>query len=219
MQREKITYNQMAEYADASSQAVHKWLSSGSISDEKALKVAQTVGLDWLWLKHGITRIPVESLYEIIFASTSRCILTRWDTFELLALGKQLAEDLEYDVNEVVGQSVIKLTPQINVEDVRKGQKLIYALSNVTDYSWRATLYDKHSKRAIELRGKAHTTDSDGVPYAVESISIVKPNGQEDSVTSFRLHKKSWQPPGDEYIKTLVQHHPELPWLEKFLRT
>ena len=43
MHREGLTYQKVSEYADVSTQAVYKWLSSGDISEIKARELAEKI--------------------------------------------------------------------------------------------------------------------------------------------------------------------------------
>lgn len=219
MRREGLTYQQVSEYADVSTQAVHKWLSTGSISDVKAREVAHQIGIDWIWLKHGINRVPVESLFDIVTSTTSNVVLFRWDTFELLAVGKSLQEKTEYGADELIGQSVMDFLPAIKKQlpVIRRGQKLLYALSGMVDYSYRATFQDKHTTKSMIIHGRGFTTDNEGNTYSLEELEEVEPSNLDDNPLSFRVHKKAAIPLQKPEIERLVSKFPEYPWLDDLL--
>jgi len=212
MKREKLTYQQISDYADVSTQAVHKWLSSGSISDEKARVLAREIGVDWLWLKHGISRFPLQSFYDAVLTSTANIVLTCWDTLELVAVGQSLKEEFEYEEHEVLGKSVMDFVPGIKEAEVRRMQKLLHALSGFVDFSARFNLHDKHSVRAYQMRGRGITTDSDGMTYAIEELIQVEPDGTEDSPRSIRIRRRSAIPFTEHELGAIADRFPEYPW-------
>ena len=217
MERENLSYAGLAEYADASTQAVHKWLNSGSISDEKAMTLAYKLGLDWLWLKHGVSRVPVESLHDIVLCSTSNLYLNCWNTLEIVALGDKLLTELDYQADELVGRKTIEFVPGGDPGILLKGQKILFALSGMVGYSYRANIQDKHHLRAVEVRNKALTTDDQGMTYSLAQIDFVEPNGHENKMSSFRLQRRSWQALNPVLIETLCEANSDITWLQEFL--
>jgi transcriptional regulator with XRE-family HTH domain len=217
MKREKLSYEALAEYADASTQAVYKWLSKGSISDEKAMTLAFEIGLDWLWLKHGVSRVPVDTLYDIVLSSTSNLYLCCWNNLEIIALADGLVEQLEYDAEDLIGNILTDFSPNFDPGVLWKLQKLLHALGGMTEYSIRANFQDKHNLRAIEVRNKVLTTGESGLTYSISQVNFVEPNGQEDRLRSFKLHRRAWQLPSPLLIEKLCKENPALPWLKEFL--
>jgi hypothetical protein len=213
MKREKLTCQQVSECADVSTQAVHKWLSTGTISDEKARVLAREIGLDWLWLKHGVTRLPLDTLYDAVLNSTANVGLTCWDTLELLAIGKNISKEFEYTESEVLGKSVMHLAPGLKQTDIHRGQKLLLTLSGFVDYSFRINFHDKYTVRPYLLRGRGTTRDHEGLNYAIEELQSVEPDGTEDTLKSFRIRKRGTVPLSEQEIDALVYKYPEHPWL------
>lgn len=213
MKRESLTYQQISDYADVSTQAVHKWLSSGSISDEKARVLAREIGIDWLWLKHGVSRLPLQSFYDAVLTSTANIVLTCWDTLELVAVGQNLAEEFEYEEHEVLGKNVMDFVPGIKLGDVRRVQKLLHALSGFVEFSARFNLHDKYTVRAYQMRGRGITTDTDGMTYAIEELTQVEPDGTEDTAKSVRLRRRSEIPLPDKELGQIADSFPEFPWI------
>lgn len=219
MKRENLSYNALADYADASTQAVYKWLSKGSMSDEKAMTLSHKIGLDWLWLKHGISRVPVDTLYDIVLSSTSNYYLSCWNTLEIVALGDGLLAEMDYKAEEVIGKCILDFAPNPvgNRALLMQGQKIIYVLSGMLEHSYRANVQGKHRLRAVELRSKAMTTDENGLTYGLLHVNFVEPNGRENKMSSFKLHRTAWQPPSPVLIEELCSANPEMPWLKEFL--
>lgn len=213
MKREALTYQQLSEYADVTVQAVHRWLSSGSISDVKARTIAREIGIDWLWLKHGITRLPLETFHDVVVSSTDNLILTCWDTLELLAVGGQLAEEFEYEISELLGKSTLHLVPTISEAQLRRGQKVVHALAGAIDHSFRFYIQDKYSVRPYLLRGRGITSDNDGLTYAIGELQQVEPDGTEGSLRSVRFKRRSPISLSDEDLAELVKRFPEFPSL------
>lgn len=217
IKREKMSREAFAEYADASTQAVYKWLSKGSISDEKAKMLAYKIGVDWLWLKHGVSRVHVDTLYDIVLSSTSNLYMGCWNTLEIIALGEGLVAELDYEAEELIGKSILKFIPNFDPSFIQKGQKVLYALSGMVEHSLRANIQDKHKIRAVRMRNKAITTDENGLTYGLAQVDFVEPNGHENKLTSFKLHRRAWQRPNPVLIEKLCEENPEVSWLKDFL--
>lgn len=213
MKRDGLTYQQLSDYADVSVQAVHRWLSTGSISDVKARTIAREVGVDWLWLKHGVTRLPLETFYDVVASSTERLVLTCWDTLELVAVGSSILEEFEYEPGEVLGRSVMHFVPTVSEADFRRGQKLVHALAGSIEHSFRFYLQDKYTRRPYQMRGRGITTDDEGLTYAIGELTLVEPDGTEGSLRSVRFKRRSAIPLSEEEIAKLVEKFPEYPWL------
>ena len=60
-----MTRQQVAEAMDVSLVTVHKWLSNGNMKDQVAQRFASHILCDWLWLKHGVCRIPDEMTQQL----------------------------------------------------------------------------------------------------------------------------------------------------------
>lgn len=213
MKREKLTCQQVSEYADVSTQAVHKWLSTGTISDEKARVLAREIGLDWLWLKHGVTHLPLETLYDAVLNSTANVGLTCWDALELMAIGKNISDEFEYTESEVLGKSVMEFAASVKESDVRRTQKLLHTLSGFVEHSFRFNFHDKYTVRPYLLTHKGTTTDQQGLTYAINELQSVEPNGTEDSPKSLRFGRKTSTPLSIQELHALIEKYPEYPWL------
>ena len=214
MKRENLTCQQVSEYADVSTQAVHKWLSSGTISDEKARVLAREIGLDWLWLKHGVTRLPLDTLYDAVLNSTANVGLVCWDTLELIAIGKHISDEFEYTESEVLGKSVMQFAASIKETDVRRVQKLLHTLSGFVEHSFRLNFHDKYTVRPYLLRHRGTTTDGQGLTYSIDELHSVEANGTEDSPKSLRFGRRTSTPLSTQELDALVAKYPEYPWLK-----
>jgi len=217
MRREGLTYEQLSDYADVSTQAVHKWLTSGSISDEKARAVAANIGVDWLWLKHGIARHSMESLYDLVLSSTANILLIEWNSLKLVALGKDLHEKFEYDRGTVIGHCLLDFTPNLDETLVRRMQKLMFSLSNRLEFSFRATYQDKHTLKAYKLTSRGITNDEQGTTYGLYEIIEVEPDGTEDSLQSLEFKLDTLPPLNEEEVESLLLEYPEFPWLKELV--
>lgn len=217
MRREGLTYEQLSDYADVSTQAVHKWLTSGSISDEKARAVAANIGVDWLWLKHGIARHSMESLHDLVLSSTANILLIEWNSLKLVALGKNLHEKFEYDQGAVVGSCLLDFTPNLDESLVRRMQKLMFSLSNRLEFSFRASYQDKFTLKAYKLTSRGITNDEEGTTYGLYEIIEVEPDGTEDSIESLEFKLDSLPPLNEEEVASLLREYPEFPWLKELV--
>lgn len=191
MEREKLSYAGLAEYADASTQAVYKWLSKGCISDEKAMSLAYKLGVDWLWLKHGVSRVPVETLYDIVLGSTSNLYMDCWNTMEIVAVGDSILAEAGYKAEELIGKKAVEFIPDADPRIFLRGQKILFALSGTVGFSYRVYLQDKSRRAAVKLTNQIITTDESGMTYSLAHVDVVEPNGHENRMTSFRLQRRA----------------------------
>ena len=89
MHRDKLSYRQLADIAEVTEQAVYKWLTSGNISDQTALRLSEKFAVDWIWLKHGITRIEPDLLRELINSSLTSAVVFNSSNLAVVAAGKK----------------------------------------------------------------------------------------------------------------------------------
>lgn len=58
MKDRNLTRQEVADIAEVSLVTVHKWLTNGNMKEDTAKLFAGRMLCDWLWLKHGVNRIP-----------------------------------------------------------------------------------------------------------------------------------------------------------------
>ena len=218
MQREELTYQQVADYAEVSTQAVYKWLFKGDISDIKARELSEKIGFDWLWLKYGINRVPLDTFHDMVMASTKGMMLVRWTDMEIIAFGQDQQQQIDYQHDDILGRNCLDFMVGFPEEYLRPVQKIIYALNGMIEHSYRGIFQDKYSTKAIEISCKGITTDGEGHTYEVSQVEVVEPNGTENSLRSLKFHKKNPFRMPEPEIELLAGRYHQFPWLADFLR-
>ena len=218
MQREGLTYQRVSEYASVSTHAVYKWLSHGDISEAQARELAGKIGFDWLWLKYGIHRVPLDTFHDMVMASANNMLLVRWTDFKAIAASEDKLNQFEYDREDLIGRSFMEFLTDFTEEQGRYIQRVVYALNGMVEHSFRCTCQDKYSTKALKINCKGITTDNEGHTYEIAQIEIVEPNGTEGSLRSLRLHRKNPFCMPEQDICRLADQYIELPWLADFLR-
>ncbi|MES9956433.1 MAG: helix-turn-helix transcriptional regulator [Sedimenticola sp.] len=74
MKRQRLTRQHVSDFVDVSMVTVHKWLSGGDIKDSTAQLLAERMCIDWLWLKHGTTRVP-QNIVDLATSNLSDTVL------------------------------------------------------------------------------------------------------------------------------------------------
>ena len=218
MDRESLTYQEVSEYAEVSTQAVYKWLFKGDISDRKARELSQKIGFDWLWLKYGIHRVPLDTFYDMVMASTNNMLLVCWTDFRVIAASNDDQGMFDYIREDLVGRDFTEFLVDFDKDKARSIQKIIFALSGMVEHSFRCTIKDRYSVKAAKVNCKGITTDDEGHTYEISQVEIVKPNGTEGSLRSLRFHKKTAIDLNDYEIERLTSQYNNLPWLGEFLK-
>lgn len=101
-----MTRQQLASTLDVSMVTVQKWLSAGGMKDSTAQVLASHVLCDWLWLRHGISRIPEEMEGNITKALSDALVITfshdKW-------LVDQMGEELRAMFMRMCDDDIIEL--------------------------------------------------------------------------------------------------------------
>lgn len=93
MERNQLSRQQVAEMLDVSLVTVHKWLSNGNMKDQVAREMASNVLCDWLWLKHGVCRIPDEMVGHLSdFCKDAAVVKFRRDKWYIDQMGGELRQ-------------------------------------------------------------------------------------------------------------------------------
>ena len=217
IKREQITRERFAEYANVSSQAVQKWISKGQISDSKAKEVASKFGVDWLWLKHGVCRMPLDVVQQIIVQSNRNMVLARWDTLGIVACGEIDNDLIAYSNEELIGKTLDDLAVNYSKSDFRRAQKLVILLGHYLEPSYRMNFKDKNSIISLKITQKGYVTDSSGITYGFDKIESVEPNGTEGSILSLKFENPTALNLPAEEIERIEKQFPDIPHLHRLL--
>ena len=219
MHRDKLSYNRLAEIAEVTEQAVYKWLSSGNISDQTALRLAEKFMVDWIWLKHGITRIEPDLLLELINSSLTSAAVFNSSTLTVVAAGKKCLSSLETDEDEAFENPYYGYFTDCDESFHKNGVAIMSKVCGWAEVIARQRLIRvSGDETALIATGKLITTDSKGDTYSMFTTARTIPNGSENTTLGVRLKLKSGMKPELDDLRKLEKQYPGRDYLERFLR-
>lgn len=103
MQQQGRTRQEISETMDVSLISVHKWLTGGNIKEAVAQQLAAKLMCDWLWLKHGISRVTDEMVPDTDqILSKAMMIKARPDEWFVEQMGGELRQLFKRDDDDQI---------------------------------------------------------------------------------------------------------------------
>lgn len=219
MRRDKLSYKRLADTAEVTEQAVYKWLSSGNMSDQTALRLSAKFAVDWIWLKHGITRIEPEILQGLINSSFTSAAVFNSRTLAVVAAGKKCLETLETNKDEAFDNQYYGYFTDCDEQFHRNGIAIMSKVCGWAEVIARQRLIRvSGDETALIATGKLITTDFNGDTYSMFTTARALPNGYENKKTGVRLKLKSGMEPEQDDLHELAKQFPNRDYLEEYLR-
>ncbi|NOQ79173.1 MAG: hypothetical protein GQ546_07205 [Gammaproteobacteria bacterium] len=218
MLRDKLSYRRLADIAEVTEQAVYKWLTSGNISDQTALRLSEKFAVDWIWLKHGITRIDLDLLRELINSSLTSAAVFNSSSLAVVAAGKKCLEILETDEDEAFENPYYGYFTDCDEKFHRNGIAIMSKVCGWAEVIARQRLIRvSGDETALIATGKLITTDFNGDTYSLFSTARAIPNGFENTTLGVRLKLKSGMKPELDDLHELIKLYPGREYLERYL--
>lgn len=218
MRRDGLSYRQVADIAEVTEQAVYKWLSSGNISERNALLLAETFTVDWIWLKHGVTRIEPELLFELVASSLTSAAVFQSSTLSVIAAGETCLELLETDTDEVFAHPYYGYFTDCERDYHRRGLVIMSKVCGWAEVIARQRLLRvSGDKTTLIASGRLVTTARNGETYSLFMTRRDRPNGTENTARGVRIQVKSSMSPNLDDVAALAKRYPERAYLDDLL--
>ncbi|MES9963159.1 MAG: helix-turn-helix transcriptional regulator [Candidatus Sedimenticola sp. 20ELBAFRAG] len=191
MKRDNLTYKQVSSYAEASEQAVYKWLKTGNISEHNARAIAEQCMVDWIWLLYGITRIDPGLLYDLVTLSSSNCMVMDMNEFRLAAVGDECAALAETVPDRLVDRVYPENISDISTEELRRTFQLASVFNGWAELSSKSRLTNLSRGDVIVRKTVQMMTTSDvGHSYALVAVKRDVSDGTENTIDSLSVALK-----------------------------
>jgi hypothetical protein len=219
MRREGLSYKRLADIAEVTEQAVYKWLSSGNMSEQTSLRLAEQFAVDWIWLKHGITRIEPELLIALVNSSLTSAAILQTSTLSVVAAGNKCLETLETNQDEAFENPYYGYYTDCDEDFHRKGTVIMGKVCSWAEVTARQRLIRvSGNETALIATGKLITTTADSETYSLFTAKRTQPNGTENSPLGVRINPKKGMKPEINDIRELMKRFPERKYLERFMK-
>lgn len=218
MKRDRLTYRQVANIAEATEQAVYKWLKTGSMSERSARIIAENSIVDWLWLRHGITRIEPELLYDLVSQSASCSMIWDLNSYQILAAGEGLADMAGWVVDEAAGQSIVGQLTALQPETAEVFVKIAMSFNGWSEASLKIDPVDS-GKGVWPIRFTSHfiTTTREGCTYGLASAKPETCDGTENSLKSLSICIKKTAAVNQQAVQSVLDMVPDNKHLKALL--
>lgn len=191
MKRDGLTYRQVSRYAEASEQAVYKWLKTGKMSEKSARAISEQCMIDRIWLLCGITRIDPGLLYELVTLSSSNSMILDLTEFRMMAVGERCAALAGAEPDQLVDVVYPENISDVSTVQLRKTFQLASIFNGWAELSTKNRLVN-HRVEDVVIRKTVQvmTTSDVGHTYALCAVNEDVADGTENTIDSLSIALK-----------------------------